>query len=145
MQPIFNTKPDTSQTFFRSFPIDQRSVGTLLLPCLLHFFTSFLLWQSWLSVQKNNAKWFYRMVLQMGIQVDSRGHADWLEVPFKNLKRSRWLTIELKPEEILGSHPSVGQLFPSKGLLKSSIMKNFILPLNVGWKPQQWSEFGRIA
>lgn len=106
-----------------------------------HFFRD----KAWLSVQKENAKQFHRVILQMGIQIYSRGHADSLEVRFKNLKRTRWLTMELKPEEILGSPPSVGQLFPSRGLLKSSIMKNFILPLNVGWKPQQWSEFGQIV
>lgn len=67
-------------------------------------------------------------------------------------KRSglRWLTRQLKPLcSDLGSYPSLGWPFPSAGLLKSSIMRNFILLLNVGymlfWGPQKWSEFGQIG
>lgn len=37
MQPIFNTKPDTSQTFFRSFPIDQRPVWNLIASLFIAF------------------------------------------------------------------------------------------------------------
>ncbi len=60
----------------------------------------------------------------------------------------RWLTRQLKALcRDLGLHPSVGWPFPCRGLLKPSIMRNFILLLNVGdvlfWKPQKWSEFGQ--
>lgn len=65
-------------------------------------------------------------------------------------KRSelRWLTRQLKPLcRDLGSRPSIRLLFLSRGLLKSSIIRNFILFLNVGYvlfcKPQKWSEFGQ--
>lgn len=46
----------------------------------------------------------------------------------------RWLTRQLKPLcRDLGSHPSVGRLFPSMGLQESSIMRDFILFFNVGY------------
>lgn len=77
---------------------------------------------------------------------------DWLITgsSTENLRGLRWLTGQLKRLwRELGLHPGVRQPFPSRGLLKSSIMRNFILLLNVGyvlrWKPQQWSEFGQIG
>lgn len=61
----------------------------------------------------------------------------------------RWLTRQLKPLcRDLGSHPSVGRLFPSMGLQESSIMRDFICSLMLATccccKPQKWSEFGQI-
>lgn len=125
--------------------------GNLLHLFLLYFFISFLSWQHLAQYRlqrdcfvKRLIRWESKSIcLVMFERVITAGL-------IKNLRGLRWLTRQLNPLcRDLGSHPSLEQPFPSRGLLKSSIMKNFILLLNVGyvlcWKPQQWSEFGQIG
>lgn len=142
------------QLFFIFPPVDSLSIkslsGTLLNLCLLPFFISSLSWQHlahrtegrplWKDSSDGSPNQFIRSCLSDSL----------LALPFKSLRGLRWLTRQPKPLwRVLGLRPGVGQPFPSGGLLKSSIMRNFILLLNVGyvlrWKPQQWSEFGRIG
>lgn len=143
------------QLFKKIFPpVDSLLInslsGTLLNLCLLPFFISSLSWQRsarrtegpplWKDSSDGSPNQFIRSCLSDSL----------LALPFKSLRGLRWLTRQPQPLwRVLGLHPGVGQPIPSGGLLKSSIMRNIILLLNVGyvlrWKPQQWSEFGRIG
>lgn len=62
-----------------------------------------------------------------------------------HLKEIKVTDNEAETGRDFGITSRVGQLFPSRGLLKVSIMKIFVLPLNVAWKLQQGTEFGRIV
>lgn len=108
--------------------------GALLHLCLLHFFISFLsVTRFWLNVQWSC---FTEGLIRRESKSICQLMFDRLITGGSIKKRSgfRWLTRQLKPLcRDLGSHPSVGWLFPSTGLLKSSIMRNFILPLNVDY------------
>lgn len=139
---------DSSHSIFCSLSIDQRLVWNIIASLLIAFlhFISFRD-NVWLHVQRDCfmdglIRWESKSICQVVF--------DWLITGGSIKKRSglRWLTRQLKPLcRDLGSHPSAGRPFPFRGLLKSSIMRNFILLLNVGyvlfWKPQKWSEFGQ--
>lgn len=103
IQPIFNTLKQTPHPHFSDLslliPSLQFHTGNVIASLLIGFFFFYLISSVWSLAQstKRTEKWFCGMILQMRIQVDWRGHADSLEVHFKNLKRPRWLTMQLKP------------------------------------------------
>lgn len=143
-------KSDSSQSFFCAFSIDQSSVWNFIASLLIAFlhFISFRD-NVWLSKQRGcfmdgPIRWESKSICQLMLERLITGSS------IKTQNGLRWLTSQLKALcRDLGWRPSVGCLVPSRGLLKSSIMKNFILLLNVGyvlfWKPQKWSEFGQIG
>lgn len=139
-------KSESSHSFVCTFTIDQRPVWNFIASLLIAFlhFISFRD-DVWPNVQRDCfmeglIRWESKSICQVMFDRLITGGS------IKKRSELRWLTRQLKPLcRDLGSHPSVGW---SRGLLKSSIMRNFILLLNVGyvlfWKPQKWSEFGQI-
>lgn len=141
-------KSDSSHSFFCTFYIDQRLVwnfiASLLIP-FLHFISFHV--NVWPNVQRDCfvegfIRWESKSICQVMFDRLITGGS------IKKRSELRWLTRQLKPLcRDLGSRPSVRLLFLSRGLLKSSIIRNFILFLNVGYvlfcKPQKWSEFGQ--
>lgn len=143
-------KSYSSHSFFCTFSIDQRPAWNFIASLLIAFlhFISFRD-NVWPDVQRDCfmeglIRWESKSICQVMFDRLITGSS------IKKQSGLRWLTRQLKPLcRDLGLHPSVGRPFPSGGLLKSSIMRNFILLLNVGyvlfWEPQKWSEFGQIG
>lgn len=141
-------KSDSSHSFFSAFYIDQRLVWSFIASLLIAFlhFSSFHvnIWPGahWDCFMEGLIRWESKSICQVMFDRLITGGS------IKKQSELRWLTRQLKPLcKDLGSHPSVRPPFPSRGLRKSSIIRNFILFLNVGYvlfcKPQKWSEFGR--